>query len=594
MKLNSIPLLYTLLIGLFLLPILLVGQDSEMNKDHSTPSSNEFNRWNVTLNGGPTLIWADLSDEMASPFAKLFSPQMGYGYGLIITRKLNPSFSVNLDYLGGFMQGTKTAWSDNSSADRNFKTSFNEFSLNVEVDAMNLLFENKDQRWFAPYAKFGFGYNFYNPSIYQTSTSTLISSASYNHYFIPWGGGIRTDLNKHWSLRLESTFQHTLTDDVDGYASTFSDVDDIYNFTSIGVTYHIYSTPKTKKLKEEPPVVVDTAVAVVEKDSFELSIAASFPSRLYINDSTLIKVRINKGELQGKGTFQINIPESFIVKNYESGEATFKFNNQLLTYYWSEMGSEEFLTVAFYLISNNSIAKLYDFSGLMLYNQNDIEQIRQFKKTLEMVQSVQIVKTDSTTLTANKVGPPLNQTDSLGKVIYRVQVYAVYGGTTSPKMLQNRLNLDYEVQQEYQGNYAKYTSGEFSSYAEAVAYKQKLRNSTVPGAFVVGYYEGERKNNIQEVIAIEKGATPSSTSSKSKATEYRIQLAASNLPMNINDFKKTKHLDLSIEMIEHNGLYKLETGHYKSKEEAKSVLNSIRSKIADAFIVNYLNGERIK
>jgi hypothetical protein len=179
------------------------------------------------------------------------------------------------------------------------------------------------------------------------------------------------------------------------------------------------------------------------------------------------------------------------------------------------------------------------------------------------------------------------------KLVYRVQVYAVYGGTTSGKLLQKRLNLDHEVTQTYQGNYSKYTSGEFATYEEATAYKNKLRNSTVPGAFVVGFYEGERINNIQDAISIEKNGVPSTSPILSKGLTYRIQIAASNKNLSVDDIGNQTGVTETISKTTHQGLFKYEVGNYTNYEEAKKAMLQLRDKVSDAFIVKYKDGTRL-
>ncbi len=605
--LNNKALIITILaviIGIF--PYTLLAQ-TDISDNGAPANIVKVNKWNVTLNGGATLLWGDLSDEPANPFSKYFSEQQGWGYGLILSRRLGKTFTANLQYIGGNLQGYRSLWSNGDVADLRFNSKINDINLNVEVDLMNLIFESKEHRWFSAYIKGGLGYLFYKPVV-SRSNGTIVYSGSGSCLDIPWGWGVKSDITKNISIRFENTFHHATKDDVDGHGTIYSHANDIYNYTSLGITYRIYQNPKQPKIpKEENITHIDTAVAVVEPEEkpFELSIAANYPSSMHPYDTSDVTLRITKGDIDGAAKLQQTIPEGFEVTELLSAGANFEFKNQIMTYSWDELPEKENLNITYRLVSKNASMGEHSIPGILFYKQNNIDQIRQFKKSINII-AVPVVavnnNTDNTNVPTNNndnsttTVPPIEKSNSTDdkSLVYRVQVYAVYGGTTSSKLLEKRLNLDYPVQQDYQGNYAKYTSGEFATYEEAAAYKKKLRGSTVPGAFVVGFYEGKRTKDIQEAITIEKGGKISNSKvSIPMGIIYRVQIMASSRDLSISQVREQTGCSESFEKVIHNGLYKYEVGAFKSYSEAKTALQRIRSEVSDAFIVKYKDGKRI-
>lgn len=593
---------------------LATNAQTDVSDDTKKANIEKINKWNITLNAGPTLLWGDLSDEPSNPFAKYFTDQQGFGYGIILSRRIGKTFTANLQYLGGNLQGFRSTWSNGDSANLSFDSKINEINFNVEVDLMNLFFESKERRLFSAYLKGGVGYLFYKPVVTHTDDGSAVYSGSGSCMDIPWGWGVKSDISKHISIRFENTFHHAMKDDVDGHGTIYSNANDIYNYTSLGVTYRIYQNPKQPKVIEEEKIKqVEPIVSVVDSSEapFELSIAANFPSSMHPYDTSDVTLRISKGDISGAAKLQQTIPEGFMVKELLSAGAVFEFKNQIMTYTWEDFSDKETLNITYRLISKNAKIGSVSIPGILFYVQDEIDQIRQFKKNIDIIAEPVVAQNNNTEATNSNNQTSENTQNTQGEInptpitttqnstegkslIYRVQVYAVFGGTTSSKLLEKRLDLDYSVHQDYQGNYAKYTSGEFATYEEAAAYKKKLRGSSVPGAFVVGFYDGERTKDIQEAITIENGGNATKSNvNVPMGIIYRVQVMASAKNLSISQVKEQTGCSENIEKVTHNGLYKYEVGIFKSYSEAKSALERIRTEVSDAFIVKYKDGQRI-
>ena len=74
--------------------------------------------------------------------------------------------------------------------------------------------------------------------------------------------------------------------------------------------------------------------------------------------------------------------------------------------------------------------------------------------------------------------------------------------------------------------------------------------------------------------------------------EYRIQFLSSPKPLKKND-KELKGLK-GVEYYKDKGMYKYTTGATTDKDKAQRTLRDVKKKFADAFIVEFKNGKRIK
>ena len=568
----------------------LLSSPLKAQTDISDNSNNKVSKknWAITVNGGATLMWSDYTEEYPNPFEKYFTDQQGWAGGFILKRELGKIVSVNFQYLGGFFQGNKTFTTDSTSNTSSFNSNFHNVNLNLELDILNI-FKKKEKRYFAPYIKAGIGY------IYSNSTVNNTPDLKNSTIEIPWGFGIRSDLSPRWSLRFENTIHSALGDAVDGHNPENSEANDIYIYTSVGVSYHFGRRIREPKLNEEDIIETKDSVIAKTQPVFNLNIASNLPSSMKTSDTVDVVIRINKGNLKGEAKLQQTFTNGFSIISKEVSGAKYSYENNILTYKWAELPSDQYVSISYTLITNNIEKKTQNISGMMFYMQNDTNQIRQFSKQIEITSIPEEVVASNTpseenTIEENTIEENTN-TKPKGRVIYRVQVYTVIGGTTSTKLLQKRLRLPHTVTQDYDGKYAKYTSGEFATYEEAAAYKKQLRNSSVPGAFVVGFYEGQRTKTIGEAIAIEKGQEPLNNT-VAKGLVYRIQIMAASKNLSSSEVREITGATQPFIKVSHNNLYKYEIGNYKSYSEAKIALKKVRVNVKDAFLVKYIDGVR--
>lgn len=181
---------------------------------------------------------------------------------------------------------------------------------------------------------------------------------------------------------------------------------------------------------------------------------------------------------------------------------------------------------------------------------------------------------------------------------YKVQVMA----SKTPvdiSYIQKRYKLNEPVREDYDGVWYRYSVGSFKDYNSARDYANKLRSvNAVEGAFVVGFKDGKRLNNVKELLNYnEKNTEKINNATNNPIVEgifYRIQVIALSKKMtNQEQFKQRYQLDTELHEEFLNNLYLYSIGEEKDFNNAVVLRNHIRSNgIPDAFIVKYLNGKR--
>ncbi len=171
-------------------------------------------------------------------------------------------------------------------------------------------------------------------------------------------------------------------------------------------------------------------------------------------------------------------------------------------------------------------------------------------------------------------------------VEYRVQFF-----TSSKKipLSDKRFVSVPETAVYYHNGLYKYTSGHFTSEAEAVKRQRLLKSKGYKSAWIVKMKDGKRYMG--------KAPPPPGTSAKkdklaTNTPEYRVQFYTSpkKIPVTSSKFKGVEQVDVYY----HNGLYKYTSGHYSSLQEAARQQGILRKKgFKGAFVIKMKNGKRV-
>ena len=544
--------------------------------------------WSITGNIGPSLLWSDMSDR-SDPFSKMFSKESKLSYGLIGRKGINDIFGVNIQAIVGNMKGVRNEWS-NGTPTGGFTSEvfFTEFNANVDVDILNI-FNAKGMRLINPYVKGGLGMTYYKTNV--TYKGVDYDGTEKSTMIIPFGGGIRMDISRRIGINLETTFSYAFTDWLDGFSTVNSEANDWYSYTSIGLTYRFVP----KQAQEESSYDEDdfddanednttadsadaaaaAATAIAAKPSAPFYIACNIPSEVFQGDTFLVVIKITPGEnTNGHLKVQQTLPEGFAAEAKDSHGGRFEFVNQTINYNWNSVPADSQFEVSYNVYTEKAEVGASTIPGIAMYYQDSTDKSKNFSNNINIKSF------------ASKTQMLVASAKSL--LVYRVQVTAIYGGKTSAKDIQRRYNISEDIHVDTEGGYTKYTVGGFKTYEEARKYRDKLRANGLPGAFVVGYYDGSRIRDIKQAIEIEKSdkkvmvIAPAST--KQVSDIYSIQIAGSAVNKSAYQIQTKYKLKDKVTKTYSGGLYKYTIGSYTDYSEAKAKLNEIKQRVPDAFI----------
>jgi hypothetical protein len=236
-------------------------------------------------------------------------------------------------------------------------------------------------------------------------------------------------------------------------------------------------------------------------------------------------------------------------------------------------------------------------SGSFSYAENNENKVKTFNNRVNLKSDV-VAQNQNANQNANPVtANPTNtnqQSIEVGPLTkagleYRVQVAAVFGGTTSKRLLQKRLGLTDEIYEDSYKNSYRYTVGSFQKYSEAV---QHAALSKVNGAYVVVFKDGKyigQLENVNDDIKDTDGVKPSGTT-------YKVQIAASKgRPYSIAKLAYkygVEETDVTEDKI--GDWFQYSVGTFNTMDEAKSLLSTLKVKLPEAYIIKFVDGKRSK
>ncbi len=566
-----------------LLFIVLAATIIQTANAQSDKNKNPNKAWSISGSLGPSFLYGDMSDD-ANPFAKLVSDEFSMSYAVSGRKGLSNVFGLNLQALLGNTSGYRDYWSTGApTGGFHFKNFYMEYSLFLDIDILNI-FNAKNRRLINPYLKGGGAFTYFNTTVWYQGNE--YGGAKKSTFAIPFGGGIRLDVSPKLGIFLDQSVSYALTDEFDGYVSQFTDKNDWYTYTSLGVTYRFLSSEKKEYNYDEEEnipeeeIVAENGVDSAEAEALPLkdfAISSDIPKEIYQGDTIVVTVKVSKGDhlVNGKAKIQQTLPAGFEATEGESQGGQFSFKNNVVTFSWNEIPAGSNFSVNYTIITLKSSPGDFTVPGIAYYTQDSVDMVKQIKNNIH-VKSV-----------AEKDQMVVVKRES--KLLYRVQVQAIYGGKTSAESIKRRYGIDKDVNIDYDAGYTKYTVGGFTTYEEAKAYRDKLRNSGCPGAFVVGYYDGARIKDIKRAITIEKAGTEvmvlQAASTEADNTTYKIQIAASTTNQSTYQIQSKYGIKDKVDKMFIGGLYKYTIGNYKSYSQAKSKLQEIKRNVPDAFII---------
>ncbi|MDR3095046.1 MAG: DUF6089 family protein [Bacteroidales bacterium] len=162
---------------------------------------------------------------------------------------VNESFSAKVNFFAGRTAGTDEG-TDNDLRKYSFSSSIYEVSAQGEWNFLRIggkkgLSGASSQT--RPYLFVGVGFVFSEPVFAYNQVAEILPDGgsvkeTAGGLAIPFGLGIRTDLNRFWAVGLEIGFRYCTSDYLDGLAIESPKSNDLYCFTSLHLAYKFHFT----------------------------------------------------------------------------------------------------------------------------------------------------------------------------------------------------------------------------------------------------------------------------------------------------------------------------------------------------------------
>lgn len=236
---------------------------SQFNTSNALVSEKEtYNTWSATLNAGSMIYFGNLKQYKIAPLTNLYN-EYKWGAGLSVNKQFTPYLGTNISYTFGKLAGTnrgpkttingKTTWHNGHT----FEATFNEYSLNVVFNPLNLLLPNSVGRKFNVYVTTGFGLMQFRTIRWDLWKLKVERAYGYSYEgkktggvtsegFIPIGLAAKYKATQQIDLGISSTMRYVNSDKVDAYiASKSSLIQDKYLYTSLSITFNFGNNPRT-------------------------------------------------------------------------------------------------------------------------------------------------------------------------------------------------------------------------------------------------------------------------------------------------------------------------------------------------------------
>lgn len=191
--------------------------------------------WALDANVGRTSFFGEVSlyDE---EYDEKLTKEGAWAYGFILSKKLTRVFTIEGQILLGKLKG--------SNSRSHFEANITEYTANLTANLVNLFIPDNQAR-FNPYIKLGAGqFQFSTKLVFNDANEADIETQSKSpESLFLFGGGAYYTLSHSFDIKMEFTGRRMDNDQIDGSSSNSKD-SDYYSYTSVGVTYKIFNTPR--------------------------------------------------------------------------------------------------------------------------------------------------------------------------------------------------------------------------------------------------------------------------------------------------------------------------------------------------------------
>lgn len=277
----------------------------------------------------------------------------------------------------------------------------------------------------------------------------------------------------------------------------------------------------------------------------QISITANMPSSIPAGTSVDAEVKINKGAIGNFAKYQMDVPAGYSVSGVEVQSGNFTFENQRAKIVWVSVPSDPEFTVKFKITGDASATNQGAIVQKFFYLENNE------KKEVE-----------GNTITLG--GGVASTTSSGSTPVETVASTSSSGSSTSSTPVETVKSTPVETVK-----------------SEPV---ETVKSTPV---------ETVKSTPVETVKSTPVETTKTTTSSSSASMEgytYKVQLGAYSAEPSKSKFAAAG--SVSIDMVD--GLYKVTSGNFKTKEDAMKHRDALQGKGYTGFIVTYKNGQRVK
>ncbi len=220
-------------------------------QSYNKASSNR-SYWQININGGTSLFFGDIKQYRIWPVSN-YENEWRFAGGIQLIKQISPVFGIRGQGLYGKVAGTRREWN------RYFESNYIEFNLNTTISIRNIIRKYRPNQFWDIYAIIGIGLTNYNTEVYDLTTKKVVQTVGHGsgksfggrtlQGIMAGGLGLDFRLSDKWNLNLESANRIMNSDNMDGRISGF--VYDVYNYTSLGISYKLGSSSNSKKVTED-------------------------------------------------------------------------------------------------------------------------------------------------------------------------------------------------------------------------------------------------------------------------------------------------------------------------------------------------------
>ncbi len=471
----------------------------------------------LKLSPGIMSFYGDMSQNDYNPLKKLTDGSMfGIGFGII--KQIKPYFGIQAQFVAGSLY-SQYEDPDIPANSTYFSGSLNDFSISARFDPI-YLFRIKEPKW-SPYISAGIATVGYRSARRNAETHNVIlptfgylddgvtRTARQIAMSVPMALGIAYQISPSFQLELEHSIRMTNTDVLDCLKG-FSNVNDFYSLTTLGIRYTIGGIKNGTSVKEKPaqPVTEKPAEPVKQIDEgliakvpvTNLFVDCTVPETVIAGESFDVKIRLNKSNYRGEAKLIQKLNEGFIAEEIQSGMGIFSFFNQNVVIEWDQMPADSILSISYRVATAKTVAGSQTISGRLEYMQPEGLRIIRFNKTLfvtkpveepvqEQVAPVKVEEPVKVVAEPGKIQPSVGLTG----IEFRVQCGAFRDSRQAPSLLAARYGIKETIQEEFVDGWYKYTVGSFRTYDDAVKFRDRfIQQTKILSAFIVAYKNGKR------------------------------------------------------------------------------------------------------